>query len=97
MREIVKAIKESPELEEIDVIGDPKTVVVSISYKKGVNKNIYHIEGALSKKGWHFPGIQRPSAIHISLTHGIAHRTNELIRDLKTSVKEVIKDFDIII
>lgn len=76
-------------MSEIDVIGEPKTTVVALVYKKGINRNIYHLEGALSKMGWSFPGIQLPPAIHISITHGIALRTKDLIKDLKTCVKQV--------
>ncbi|EAR88746.1 pyridoxal-dependent decarboxylase domain protein (macronuclear) [Tetrahymena thermophila SB210] len=92
VKQLVQAIKESPELQEIDVIGNPKTVVVAIVYKKGVNRNIYHLEGALSQKGWAFAGVQRPAAIHISITHGIANRVKDLIRDLKLAVKEVAEN-----
>ena len=72
LNEIVKAFRESPELSELEVIGDPKTVVVAFKYKKQFPKNIYYMQGAMSKKGWHISGIQSPPALHISVTHGIA-------------------------
>lgn len=89
INELVKAIREIPELAEIDTIGTPIVCSLALVYKKEAKKNIYHLEGALATRGWKFSGIQLPPAIHISLNHGIANRTKELIKDLKASVKEV--------
>ncbi|EAR96984.2 pyridoxal-dependent decarboxylase domain protein (macronuclear) [Tetrahymena thermophila SB210] len=89
---IVKAIRELPELQELDVIGNPCTCSLAIIYKKETKRNIYHLEGALSKLGWKFSGIQLPPAIQISMNHGIANRTKELIKDLKNCVKDVAEN-----
>lgn len=89
VNELVKAIREMPELAEIDTIGTPIVCSLALVYKKEAKKNIYHLEGALASRGWKFSGIQLPPAIHISLNHGIANRTKELIKDLKASLKEV--------
>ncbi len=47
---------------------------MGIIFKEGTGRNIYHLEGAMSKKGWHLSGVQKPAAIQISMTHGIANR-----------------------
>jgi len=40
---IANAIRTSPELSELEVIGDPKIAVVAFKFKKGVEKNIYFL------------------------------------------------------
>jgi hypothetical protein len=44
-------------LSEVEVIGEPVLCAFALKYKKGVKKNIYHLEGAMGKKGWHLAGI----------------------------------------
>lgn len=90
VREVVKGVNEQKKLSELEIIGDPKTVCVAFKYKEGINKNIYLLEGALSKKGWHLAGIHLPPGIHISVTPGNALLIKkELIRDIKICLKEV--------
>ena len=89
VQQIAKAFNELPELSELQTIGHPKLCSLAIVYRKGVNKNIYHLEGALSALGWKFSGVQLPPAIQVSINHGIAGKVKELIRDLKICAKDV--------
>lgn len=57
VQELAKTIKEHPELQDIQAIGNPMICSLAIIYKKGTKGNIYHLEGALTRRGWHFSGI----------------------------------------
>ena len=48
VQQLAKAINELPELSELQTVGHPKLCSIAIVYKKGTNRNIYHLEGALS-------------------------------------------------
>ncbi|EGR31485.1 sphingosine-1-phosphate lyase, putative, partial [Ichthyophthirius multifiliis] len=94
VQDIVNYIKTTPELQELDVIGNPQICAIGIIYKAGTGRNIYHLEGAMSKKGWHLSGGQLPPAIQISINNGIANRTKQFCKDLKKSVIEVQENPD---
>ena len=55
--DIVNYVRKTPELSDVDVIGNPSVCAFALIYKNGIKKNIYHLEGAMSEKGWVLAGI----------------------------------------
>lgn len=75
------------EIPELDVIGNPLGSVVS--FKSSVI-GIYELGDAMNKKGWHLNALQRPAAIHIAVTRLTIPVADDLIQDLKDTIKELL-------
>lgn len=86
----VAKIKETiDEMEELEVLGDPKICVVSF-ISIDPNLNIYAVHQVLTKKGWNLTALQMPAAIHFGITAANVKKTDEFIKDLKKSVEEIL-------
>ena len=80
------AIQEK-EIEGLYVLGDPIGSVVAFSSDK---VNIYEVADSMAQKGWHLSALQNPAALHVACTRLTAGYIDDLIRDLKATVKELI-------
>lgn len=75
-------------IEELQVIGDPLTSV--ISFKSNV-VDIYELSDLLGEKGWHLSTLQKPAALHLAVTRLSVPVIQELVQDLKECVNELKK------
>lgn len=75
------------EIPELFVLGDPIGPVVAFSSHQ---LNIYQLSDTMSQKGWHLAAAQNPPAVHVACTRLTVPYADELIRDLKESVKELL-------
>lgn len=79
--------KESyPGIPELKIIGDPIASVVSFTSS---TISIYELADRMNHKGWHLNALQKPPAIHIAVTRLTIPVVDELLKDLKESVKEL--------
>ncbi|KIW01283.1 uncharacterized protein PV09_07322 [Verruconis gallopava] len=72
--------------EDLRVIGKPLVSVVAFTSS---TIDIYGVADTMSSKGWHLNALQSPPGIHIAVTLPIVASVEELLKDLKESVKEV--------
>ena len=63
----------------LEVIGDPKMSVVAFKAAKG-GPDIYRLNDALSRKGWHFSALQLPPALHMCLTAAHVGSVPEMVQ-----------------
>ncbi|ODV95833.1 hypothetical protein PACTADRAFT_79929 [Pachysolen tannophilus NRRL Y-2460] len=84
-RKLKKAIQQ--ELKELKVIGDPIASVVSFTSDK---INIYALADKLNEKGWHLSALQKPPALHLAVTKLSIPIVDDLVKDLKDAVQELI-------
>ncbi|CAN6650978.1 sphingosine-1-phosphate lyase [Trichomonascus vanleenenianus] len=75
------------EIPELSVVGDPMASVVAFSSDA---INVYDLADTMSKKGWHLNSLQHPEAIHIACTRLTVPVVDDLLSDLKLSVKELV-------
>lgn len=75
------------EIPELQVIGNPLGSVVA--FKSDVIA-IYDLADVMNKKGWHLNALQKPAAIHIACTRLTVPVVDDLLADLKKSVKELV-------
>ncbi|ANB15260.1 sphinganine-1-phosphate aldolase DPL1 [Sugiyamaella lignohabitans] len=75
------------EIPELYIMGDPLGSVVAFSSTK---INIYDLADTMSAKGWHLNALQNPQALHIACTRLTPPVVDELTRDLKDSVAELV-------
>jgi len=87
-RVMLKGIKTIPELH---VIGDPLVMVIAFSSK---SLDIYKINAAMKKRGWHLSSLQNPNSVHLCVTVKHVGKENEFIADLKGSVDEISSNPD---
>lgn len=84
-RAIKNAIRE--QIPELDVFGDPIAPVVAFASDK---LNVYDLSDLMAKKGWHLGTHQNPPALHIACTRLTLSAVDDLVKDLKETVKEMI-------
>lgn len=76
-----KKIKEAVNnIEGLDVLGDPKAMIVAFSSNKF---NIYTFNDLLHKKGWILNALQFPASIHMCVTYKSAPYIDQFIKDLQ--------------
>ena len=86
---LVAGIKEH--VPELRVIGEPKMSLVAFtSARRGLD--IYAVYDKLAKKGWKIGAIQKPAGINLSITPFNAGTMDDLVNDLKVTVKEVLSN-----
>jgi len=84
-RTIQRAIEN--EIPELYVLGQPPASVVAFgSSDKSVN--VMEVGDAMSRKGWHLSGLNKPPAVHIACTRLTVPVVDRLIADLKDSIHE---------
>ena len=65
-RKIIHGIK--TEIPELYILGNPPVSVVAFGAKEGSGVNVLKVGDTMSRKGWHFAALQKPAAVHISVT-----------------------------
>lgn len=75
------------EIDELQVVGNPLGSVVAFTSDV---ISIYDLADAMNKKGWHLNALQKPAAIHIAVTRLTVPVTDQLLKDLKEAVKELV-------
>lgn len=83
-----KVVEELKAFPEIKVIGKPKSCVVTFTVTKESKLSIFDIHEALKQDGWDLPMMQRPFAIHITITR---HNMHNLRTKFKSSIKQAIE------
>eukprot|EP00949_MAST-11_sp_MAST-11-sp1_P003443 g3443.t1 len=75
-------------IDGISVCGDPVAMVISWQSK---TLNVYNVQDAMSKKGWHVNSTQRPPCGQICLTyrHTLEGVKEKFVADLRDAVAEV--------
>jgi sphinganine-1-phosphate aldolase len=74
-------------IEDLFVFGQPASSVVAFGSRV---LNIYAINDAMSRRGWHLNALQNPAAVHIACTMLTSELTvEEFLHDLTESVSEV--------
>lgn len=82
---------ELPTIEGLCLYGEPTLSVVCFGPSKNSKVNIYHVNDAMSSRGWNLNMLQNPACIHICITYANADSVRErFIADLKDSVAEVL-------
>ena len=85
MDQVVEDLKSCP---EIKVIGTPKSCVVTFTVTQQSKLTIFDIHEALKKDGWDLPMMQKPFAIHITVTR---HNMHNLRTKFRNSMKQAIE------
>jgi sphinganine-1-phosphate aldolase len=88
---VEKYKNEIRKIPELEIIGNPKVCVVTVK-AKAKNLNILDLQAALNEKGWHLSTSQKPMSIQFSVTSFNADMIDDLIRDMKLSVRKAIDD-----
>lgn len=83
-RKFRKAVEET---DHVYVLGDPLGSVVSFASD---TVNTYELADSLKAKGWHLNALQKPAAIHVAATRLTVPAMDDLIKDLKDSVEELV-------
>eukprot|EP01111_Echinosteliopsis_oligospora_P008120 TRINITY_DN2357_c0_g1_i5.p1 TRINITY_DN2357_c0_g1~~TRINITY_DN2357_c0_g1_i5.p1 ORF type:complete len:527 (+),score=142.08 TRINITY_DN2357_c0_g1_i5:139-1719(+) len=83
-RVMLQGIKTIPEL---NVIGNPLAMVIAFESK---SVDVFKINAAMKKRGWHLSSLQNPNGLHICVTVKHVGKEHEFIADLKGSVQEII-------
>ncbi len=71
---------------ELQVVGDP---ILSVIAFKSDLVDVYDLNDALGKKGWHLSALQSPPALHIAFTVLSARIVDKLVNDLREVVDEM--------
>lgn len=79
------ALKCHPDL--FFIYGEPIASVVAFG---STAFNIYDLDDAMKKKGWHLNALQNPPAIHMAATYLTKTSVDQLIVDLVESAKELV-------
>lgn len=92
-REIRTIIETSSVLQPyLEIMGDPKAMVIAFKSKNSSVVNIYDVKNEMSQKGWYLTALQDPPGIHICVTAVHANNSNfvnEFTRDLIQAVETV--------
>ncbi|EFA82921.1 sphingosine-1-phosphate lyase [Heterostelium album PN500] len=78
---ILKGLKE---IEGIQIIGDPKAMVVAFTCE-----NIFFLNDLMSHKGWHLNALQKPDSVHICVTAKHIGMGETFVQDVRDSMKEL--------
>jgi len=54
--------------------------------------DIFKVSEAMSRKGWHLNNLQRPSSCHLCFTANQIGKEQQILKDLRESVEEVVKN-----
>ncbi|KAL0489716.1 sphingosine-1-phosphate lyase [Acrasis kona] len=84
--DMIKGIRE--QIPELRILGNPVGPVVSFDACNGID--IYQIGDAMHAAGWELSTLQNPKSLHICVTAQHKGMANELIKDLKKSVYDVV-------
>lgn len=77
------------EINEIELMGDPKAMIVAWRWKdKSKSSLIYGCIDSLKKK-WEINAIMKPSGVHLCLTQSHIGKGEQFIADLKECVKSI--------
>lgn len=74
-------------IEDLEVLGDPKLMVVAFRCSYDTNLNIYRIGDRMSDRGWSLNTLQDPASLHICVTMRHINRVNKFLKDLLASVE----------
>ncbi|KAK7692393.1 hypothetical protein QCA50_004018 [Cerrena zonata] len=81
------AEKIKTEIPELYILGNPPASVVAFA-SQHPDVKIYEVGDAMSEKGWHLNALNDPAALHIACTRLTVSHVDELIADLKDSVRQ---------
>jgi len=77
-------------IHEIEVIGEPQLCVVAFKAKGRLN--IHEVIDILLKKGWHLSALQKPAAVHLSVTSYNLPLLDDLVKEIKIAVATAIEN-----
>ena len=87
-----RLVKGIETIDEIKVLGKPDSTVIAWGAKNPKALDIYKVNDAMSKRGWHLASLQRPAGLHMNLAPAHTMETmDQLVSDLKECIQEVLK------
>jgi len=87
-RRVAKKISEIPELQ---VVGNPQ--LGSVAFISKTNKlSIYDLVDKVGQRGWKLAALQRPPAVHLSITNFNIGQVEDFIASVKWGVTELLKN-----
>ena len=85
-KKIEATLRQHPSLrDDLTVMGKPLVSTIAFTSK---SLNVYDLADAMSGKGWHLNALQRPPAIHVTVTLPIVAAVDRLVGDLIAAVEE---------
>lgn len=76
----------------IRVLGKPDSCLVAFGAKDPKAIDIYKVNDAMTKRGWHLASLQRPAGLHMCLAPShTASMIDNMVRDLEECIAEVKK------
>ncbi|KRX10388.1 Pyridoxal phosphate-dependent transferase [Pseudocohnilembus persalinus] len=87
--EIKEAVKQIP---EIDLVGEPKGIILAIQSKDKSKFNIYHLADALETLGYSIERQANPDSIHCTIMMQHYYNKGAFVEDLKKCVQLVRDD-----
>ena len=86
---LVKGIEKIP---QVHVLGKPDSALVAWGAKDPKSLDIYKVNDAMTKRGWHLASLQRPAGLHMCLAPShTAEMIDQLVKDLQECILEVQK------
>lgn len=76
-------------IDELFVVGQPAMCIVAFASKQF---DVYCVSESMKNKGWVLNNCQYPTCVHICVTYKMREFADQLIVDLKESVRDVIKN-----
>ena len=77
---------------DLELLGWPDSTVVAWGSTDGKRVDIYKVNDAMTKRGWHLSALQRPPGLHMCLTAAHSRETvDQLVADLMDCCEEVRK------
>ena len=85
-KQIESTLRQHPSLrDDLTVMGKPLVSTVAFTSN---SLNVYDLADTMSGKGWHLNALQRPPAIHVTVTLPIVAAVDRLVGDLIAAVEE---------
>jgi len=86
-----RAAKKVSELGDLAVVGNPELGTVSF-VSKNKNLSAYDVVDKLKEKGWKTAALQKPAALHLSITNYNLAQIDDFIVSVKWAVAELLKN-----
>ena len=87
-----KLVKGIESIDDVRILGKPDSCLVAFGAKNPKKLDIYKVNDAMTKKGWHLASLQRPAGLHMCLAPShTSEMIDQLIKDLQQCIMEVKK------
>ena len=87
-----KLVKGIESIDDVRILGKPDSCLVAFGAKNPKKLDIYKVNDAMTKKGWHLASLQRPAGLHMCLAPShTSEMIDQLIKDLQQCIMDVKK------